>query len=50
MAQRRSAAGLAVAGVVISVVWLPIAYLLGKRYENINAGEVVGKNTPATAK
>ncbi len=43
-------AGLAVAGVVISVVWLPIAYLLGKRYENINAGEVVGKNTPATAK
>ena len=32
-------AGLAVFGVVISVFWFPIAYLLGKRYEGIRAAE-----------
>ncbi len=35
-------AGLAIAGVVVSAIWFPIAYLLGKRYEKINAA-------PATA-
>lgn len=42
-------AGLAVAGIIIAIAWLPIAYMLGKRYENISAGEVVGKTAPAAA-
>ncbi len=32
--------GLAVAGIVFCGLWFPIAYLLGKRYENISAGRV----------
>jgi ATP:ADP antiporter, AAA family len=32
-------AGLAIAGVVVSVIWFPIAYLLGKRYENVRSAE-----------
>ena len=36
-------AGLAVAGVIMSACWFPIAYLLGKRYENVRAGEIVGQ-------
>ena len=35
-------AGLAVFGVVISVVWFPIAYLLGRSFERVQAGNVVG--------
>ncbi len=35
-------AGLAIAGIVMSACWFPIAYLLGKRYENVRSGEVVG--------
>jgi ATP:ADP antiporter, AAA family len=31
-------AGLAIFGVVVSAVWFPIAYLLGKRYENARDG------------
>lgn len=42
-------AGLAVAGIVASLIWLPIAYLLGKRYENVRTGELVGKAAPAAA-
>jgi AAA family ATP:ADP antiporter len=42
-------AGLAVAGIIIAIAWLPIAYMLGKRYENISAGETVGKAAPAPA-
>lgn len=42
-------AGLAVAGLVMSAVWFPIAYLLGTRYENVRAGELVGKAAPARA-
>ena len=34
-------AGLAVAGLIMSAVWFPIAYVLGKRYEGVRAGEIV---------
>jgi ATP:ADP antiporter, AAA family len=37
-------AGLAVAGVIVSAIWFPIAYLLGKRYESARGGVPV---TPA---
>jgi ATP:ADP antiporter, AAA family len=33
--------GLAVFGAVTSVVWFPIAYLLGKRYESVRSGDLV---------
>jgi AAA family ATP:ADP antiporter len=36
-------AGLAIAGIVVSAIWFPIAYILGKRYENVRRGEIVGK-------
>jgi AAA family ATP:ADP antiporter len=36
-------AGLAIFGIAISAVWFPIAWLLGKRYENVRAGELLGK-------
>jgi ATP:ADP antiporter, AAA family len=39
-------AGLAVAGVVVSAVWFPIAYVLGKRYESARGGV---PSTPADA-
>jgi AAA family ATP:ADP antiporter len=39
-------AGLAIFGVIVSAVWFPVAYVLGRRYENVRAGELVG----ATAK
>jgi ATP:ADP antiporter, AAA family len=39
-------AGLAVAGIVMSAVWFPIAYMLGKRYEGVRSGELVGKSAP----
>ena len=39
-------AGLAVAGIVMSAVWFPIAYLLGRRYEGVRGGEVVGAAAP----
>jgi AAA family ATP:ADP antiporter len=35
-------AGLAVFGVIVSAVWFPLAYLLGRRYESVRAGEIVG--------
>jgi AAA family ATP:ADP antiporter len=38
-------AGLAVFGVVISIFWFPIGYLLGKRYEGVRSGETIG-DTP----
>jgi len=31
-------AGLAIFGVIVSVIWFPIAYLLGRRYESVRAG------------
>jgi AAA family ATP:ADP antiporter len=33
-------AGLAVAGIIVSAIWFPIAYMLGKRYENKRDGVV----------
>ncbi len=42
--------GLAVAGIVMSALWFPIAYLLGKRYENVRHGELVDKDAVALAK
>jgi ATP:ADP antiporter, AAA family len=41
-------AGLAVAGLVMSALWFPIAYRLGRRYEGVRGGEVVG-GAPAAA-
>ena len=35
-------AGLAIAGAIISAIWFPIAYILGKRYENINTERDAG--------
>jgi AAA family ATP:ADP antiporter len=43
---RYGVAGLAVAGVVISALWFPIAYLLGKRYEGARGGALA---TPEAA-
>lgn len=37
--------GLAVAGIILAAIWFPIAYLLGKRYENVRDGEML----PASA-
>jgi AAA family ATP:ADP antiporter len=34
--------GLAVFGAITSIVWFPIARLLGKRYESVRAGDLVG--------
>ncbi len=42
--------GLAIAGVIMSAVWFPIAYLLGRRYENVRHGELVDKGAVALAK
>jgi AAA family ATP:ADP antiporter len=35
-------AGLAIFGVIVSAVWFPVAYILGRRYESVRAGELVG--------
>jgi AAA family ATP:ADP antiporter len=40
-------AGLAIAGVIISAIWFPIAYLLGKRYENISSDRAAAAATAA---
>jgi AAA family ATP:ADP antiporter len=40
-------AGLAVFGVLISAVWFPIAYLLGKRFERAQAEHLVGTRAAA---
>ena len=37
-------AGLAVAGLVMSACWFPIAYVLGRRYEGVRAGDVVDQS------
>ncbi|MGE0814665.1 MAG: NTP/NDP exchange transporter [Vicinamibacterales bacterium] len=41
-------AGLAIAGVIMSACWFPIAYSLGRRYENVRGAELAGE-TPALA-
>ncbi len=33
--------GLAVLGVVVSAIWFPIAYVLGRRYESVRGSEIV---------
>jgi AAA family ATP:ADP antiporter len=35
-------AGLAIFGVVVSAIWFPIALMLGRQYEHIHSGEIVG--------
>ena len=41
--------GLAVFGVITSVLWFPVAYVLGKRYESVRSGELVGGKTSVPA-
>jgi AAA family ATP:ADP antiporter len=41
--------GLAIFGVITSVVWFPVAYVLGKRYESVRSGDLVGGKTTAAA-
>jgi len=40
--------GLALFGVAVSALWFPVAYVLGKRYENVRSGETVRSGTTAT--
>jgi AAA family ATP:ADP antiporter len=42
-------AGLAVLGILISVLWFPIAWLLGKRFESVRAGETADAVAHAVA-
>jgi AAA family ATP:ADP antiporter len=42
--------GLAVAGIIMSAIWFPIAYLLGRRYEGVRHGELVDEGVVALAK
>jgi AAA family ATP:ADP antiporter len=41
--------GLAIFGAITSVAWFPIAYMLGKRYESVRSGDLVGGKTTAAA-
>ncbi len=42
--------GLALFGVAVSLVWFPIAFVLGRRYENVRGGELATPaSTPAAA-
>lgn len=41
--------GLAVLGVVVSVVWFPIAYTLGRRYENVRGAELATRTAAQSA-
>lgn len=34
--------GLAIFGVITSILWFPVAYVLGKRYESVRSGDLVG--------
>ncbi len=38
--------GLAIFGAIVSIIWFPIAYALGRRYENVRGTELV---TPASS-
>ena len=35
-------AGLAIFGIVVSAIWFPIALMLGREYEHVRSGEIVG--------
>jgi AAA family ATP:ADP antiporter len=37
-------AGLALAGVLVSVFWFPIAWMLGRRYESVRGDELIATN------
>jgi AAA family ATP:ADP antiporter len=41
--------GLAIFGVIVSAAWFPIAYVLGKRYEGVRGGDVVGGRSSGSA-
>ena len=41
--------GLAVFGVITSVLWFPVAYVLGRRYESVRSGDLVGGRASAPA-
>jgi AAA family ATP:ADP antiporter len=41
--------GLATFGVIVSAAWFPIAYVLGKRYEGVRAGDIVGGRSSGSA-
>jgi ATP:ADP antiporter, AAA family len=42
--------GLAIFGVAVSVIWFPIAFVLGRRYENVRGGDLAtSASTPAAA-
>ena len=43
-------AGLAVFGGIVSIVWFRIAWLLGRRYENVKAGETVDARSPSAGR
>ena len=42
-------AGLAVFGIAIAVVWFPVAWLLGRKYEAVRDGEIMKATSPASA-
>jgi ATP:ADP antiporter, AAA family len=44
--QPHGVTGLAIFGLITSAVWFPVAWLLGRRYESVRSGELVG-NGPA---
>jgi ATP:ADP antiporter, AAA family len=46
--QPHGVAGLAIFGVITSIAWFPVAYLLGKRYESVRVGELVDASGAAT--
>jgi AAA family ATP:ADP antiporter len=41
--------GLAIFGAIVSVIWFPVAYALGRRYENVRGGELVGTAGTSTS-
>jgi ATP:ADP antiporter, AAA family len=40
--QPHGVTGLAIFGIITSALWFPIAFLLGRQYENVRGGELVG--------
>jgi AAA family ATP:ADP antiporter len=41
-------AGLAIFGVAIAVVWFPVAWLLGRKFEAVRDGEILRTTSPAS--
>ncbi|MGA3157189.1 MAG: Npt1/Npt2 family nucleotide transporter [Steroidobacteraceae bacterium] len=42
-------AGLAIFGAIVSVIWFPVAFLLGKRYESLRSGELIAPGSVKAA-